>query len=660
MGLSESRGLGPGEAPSERQVDEEDEAVAADPLLHMEARKGHCDTARQLLAQDPEALNSQDASGRTPLFWATEYRHERLVELLLAHGADPAVPDHEGNLCLHWAVYVGSPSIARMLLDAGSDVDALNGQGDSPLHLAAQERRYECLVLLLAHGAKVSLKNRAGQVALQCCKPSSPFWRALEAASARPPQPTERLLCRDISRGFEQVPIPCVNGVDEEPAPGAFLYVTQNFVSDSAVLPATGWGRSQHCECASSCSAPTCPCVERSLRSWYTPVRAAPALPGVRRGGQPEPLRASRPFLSSCGPGWPAGARRGQQHSRGGPHLRVPHALLLRQLLPQPGGAEGPQDAAAAVPGARQGLGSAHDAGGAPRSLPLPVLWGADFQRRGRPARGRRLFLCGGHAGGPRVLPGRALLRQRGPLPEPFVPAQPGGSAGGRGARDPRHRLLQRPGHPGGRRAGVRLRRALLGGEGLPLGLLVQVARLQIPAVEGRANGRRRRRRRRRPRPGHLHVLPATRLLAQIRAEQPAEDGPAPLCAAPTAPPALAARTPAPVFIPPNKEPKPAASSGPDCCVGGRVPQGEVGEGAEAPSNGRLLERAFCKSGPEVQMRSREGWRRQPKAGPPLLLSAPSGPLSGPAEGAPARAKRREGTRPPSCCFSPRTSPAQN
>ncbi|XP_053221254.1 uncharacterized protein LOC128401801 isoform X2 [Podarcis raffonei] len=455
MGLSESRGLGPGEAPSERQVDEEDEAVAADPLLHMEARKGHCDTARQLLAQDPEALNSQDASGRTPLFWATEYRHERLVELLLAHGADPAVPDHEGNLCLHWAVYVGSPSIARMLLDAGSDVDALNGQGDSPLHLAAQERRYECLVLLLAHGAKVSLKNRAGQVALQCCKPSSPFWRALEAASARPPQPTERLLCRDISRGFEQVPIPCVNGVDEEPAPGAFLYVTQNFVSDSAVLPATGWGRSQHCECASSCSAPTCPCVERSLRSWYTPVRAAPALPGVRRGGQPEPLRASRPFLSSCGPGWPAGARRGQQHSRGGPHLRVPHALLLRQLLPQPGGAEGPQDAAAAVPGARQGLGSAHDAGGAPRSLPLPVLWGADFQRRGRPARGRRLFLCGGHAGGPRVLPGRALLRQRGPLPEPFVPAQPGGSAGGRGARDPRHRLLQRPGHPGGRRAGV-------------------------------------------------------------------------------------------------------------------------------------------------------------------------------------------------------------
>ncbi|CAI5791747.1 histone-lysine N-methyltransferase EHMT1-like [Podarcis lilfordi] len=281
MGLSESRGLGPGEAPSERQADEEDEAVAADPLLHMEARKGHCDTARQLLAQDPEALNSQDASGRTPLFWATEYRHESLVELLLAHGADPAVRDHEGNLCLHWAVYVGSPSIARMLLDAGSDVDALNGQGDSPLHLAAQERRYECLVLLLAHGAKVSLKNRAGRMALHCCKPSSPSWRALEAASARPPHPAERLLCRDISRGFEQVPIPCVNGVDQEPAPGAFLYVTQNLVSDSAVLPATGWGRSQHCECASSCSAPTCPCVERGLRSWYTPDgRLAPDAAG--------------------------------------------------------------------------------------------------------------------------------------------------------------------------------------------------------------------------------------------------------------------------------------------------------------------------------------------------------------------------------------------
>ncbi|XP_061456307.1 histone-lysine N-methyltransferase EHMT1-like [Rhineura floridana] len=253
---------------------EEEEAEAT--LLHVVARKGHYDTAQHLLSQRTAAVNSQDACGRTPLFWATEYRHESLVELLLSHGADVAARDNEGNLCLHWAAYVGCVPIARMLMDAGSDLNTSNAQGDSPLHLAAQERRYECLVLFLAHGANVSLKNKAGQVPLQCSKHSSPTWRALKAVSALAHHQVERILCRDISRGFEQVPIPCLNGVDNETCPSDFLYITQNIVSDSVVLPTTGWGRSQHCVCPGACSAATCLCILRNLPSYATDGRLLP------------------------------------------------------------------------------------------------------------------------------------------------------------------------------------------------------------------------------------------------------------------------------------------------------------------------------------------------------------------------------------------------
>ncbi len=36
-------------------------------------------------------------------------------------------------------------------------------------------------------------------------------------------------LCfRDVSRAYEDVPVPCVNGVDHEPCPSNFKYVPEN------------------------------------------------------------------------------------------------------------------------------------------------------------------------------------------------------------------------------------------------------------------------------------------------------------------------------------------------------------------------------------------------------------------------------------------------
>lgn len=52
-------------------------------------------------------------------------------------------------------------------------------------------------------------------------------------------------LPRDISRGFEQVAIPCLNMVDQESYPRDFLYITGNIMSGSMLLPTKAWAQSQ-------------------------------------------------------------------------------------------------------------------------------------------------------------------------------------------------------------------------------------------------------------------------------------------------------------------------------------------------------------------------------------------------------------------------------
>ncbi|XP_026539057.1 histone-lysine N-methyltransferase EHMT1-like [Notechis scutatus] len=98
--------------------------------------------------------------------------------------------------------------------------------------------------LFLACGA-VSLRNQAGQLPQQCTQLSSSSCRALQAFSAQLPSQVEQVLSRDISRGFEQVAIPCLNMVDQESCPGDFLYITGNIVSGSALLPTKKWDQSQ-------------------------------------------------------------------------------------------------------------------------------------------------------------------------------------------------------------------------------------------------------------------------------------------------------------------------------------------------------------------------------------------------------------------------------
>lgn len=153
------------------------------------------------------ALDSEDAHGATALIRAAGCGHVALVVRLLELGADTAHVAHSGIHCLAAAVSakreavvrtllshgiaadtrmsgggtaltvaaaLGQAPIAAALLEAGADVNAADGQGTTPLLAAAQYAfdrgdaavARDLLDLLLRQGARLDLRNHAGQDAL--------------------------------------------------------------------------------------------------------------------------------------------------------------------------------------------------------------------------------------------------------------------------------------------------------------------------------------------------------------------------------------------------------------------------------------------------------------------------------------------------------------
>uniref|UniRef100_A0A8C3G5Z7 Euchromatic histone-lysine N-methyltransferase 1a n=1 Tax=Cyclopterus lumpus TaxID=8103 RepID=A0A8C3G5Z7_CYCLU len=232
--------------------------------LHLAAKLGHCDIVHHLLSKASKYVNCQDDGGWTPITWAVEYKHKELVQLLLARGADVNIRDKEENVCLHWAALSGCDDVALALLEARCDLNAVNVHGDSVLHVAARENHLECVMLFLSRGADINQKNKERETALDCCVYGSKVWTALNTNKKGP----TLYQTKDISRGYEAVPITCVNGVDSEPSPDNFKYIPDNCVTSPLNID-RDITHLQHCSCTDDCSSSTCMCGQLSLQCWY-------------------------------------------------------------------------------------------------------------------------------------------------------------------------------------------------------------------------------------------------------------------------------------------------------------------------------------------------------------------------------------------------------
>ncbi|MCX6906758.1 MAG: ankyrin repeat domain-containing protein [Verrucomicrobia bacterium] len=134
--------------------------------IHDVARGGDVWKAKQLLAENPDQINSTTQEGRTALHIAVYRGQLNMVELLLAHKADIGAKDSYGRTPLHEAIVSGSKEVVGMLLAHKANVNAKDKEGGTPVHWAVGRGNTALVKLLLAYKPDLNARDNKGRTAL--------------------------------------------------------------------------------------------------------------------------------------------------------------------------------------------------------------------------------------------------------------------------------------------------------------------------------------------------------------------------------------------------------------------------------------------------------------------------------------------------------------
>jgi ankyrin repeat protein/beta-lactamase regulating signal transducer with metallopeptidase domain len=132
--------------------------------FHMAAFTGNLARVKELVATGSN-VNAKDEFGWTPLFWAGCAGQTTVAEFLIENKADLAAQDGRGHSLLHQAARARTDPVklVELLIAKGADVNAKNATGDTPLHLVCYSNVAE---LLIAKGADINAKDRPGYTPL--------------------------------------------------------------------------------------------------------------------------------------------------------------------------------------------------------------------------------------------------------------------------------------------------------------------------------------------------------------------------------------------------------------------------------------------------------------------------------------------------------------
>jgi len=120
--------------------------------LPIAAALGHLTRVAAMLDRDPARIREARPNGQLALSAAVGFGHDRIARLLLDRGADPTWPDAYGSSrgsALHAAARAGSRPMVEVLLAHGADP---NGFVDAAGNAVFAARTPEIRALLVAHG----------------------------------------------------------------------------------------------------------------------------------------------------------------------------------------------------------------------------------------------------------------------------------------------------------------------------------------------------------------------------------------------------------------------------------------------------------------------------------------------------------------------------
>jgi ankyrin repeat protein len=137
--------------------------AAGRPTIFSAAALGELETVRAMIRRTPRLVSARigkdkafGGEGDTPLGIAARYGRRGVVMLLLKSGASAKVDPSP----LPGAVHSGDLNIVRTLLGAGADPNAFGPHGHAALHIAGVYGKMPMMRLLIAHGARMDLRDR--------------------------------------------------------------------------------------------------------------------------------------------------------------------------------------------------------------------------------------------------------------------------------------------------------------------------------------------------------------------------------------------------------------------------------------------------------------------------------------------------------------------
>jgi ankyrin repeat protein len=160
-------------------------------VLHIAAFKPNDEFLRNILpTQVKVVINAKNINDHTALYIAASKANYEACDLLLQHGADVDVrcqaseAHPKGYTALHSASHYGHAKIVNLLLAAGADKENLSDGGATPLYIAASRGHLNVVRALTQAGANIRFKRTSKDSVVTIARENGHMKTAIYLASA--------------------------------------------------------------------------------------------------------------------------------------------------------------------------------------------------------------------------------------------------------------------------------------------------------------------------------------------------------------------------------------------------------------------------------------------------------------------------------------------